>query len=62
VDWVVLGMMVCFLVANWLAIHNNTLYNGYDVKDFTVEQFVIVSLDLGTETYNHYWVLAASEI
>jgi len=41
---------------NRLAIHNNTWYNGYDVKDFTVEQFVIVSLDLGTVTYNHYWL------
>ena len=39
-----------------LAIHNNTRYNGYDVNDFTVEQFVIVSLDLGTWTYNHYWL------
>ncbi|PNX75445.1 F-box protein, partial [Trifolium pratense] len=37
---------------NWLAIHNYD--SAYDFKDITVEQFVIVSLDLGTETYNQY--------
>ncbi|GAU43839.1 hypothetical protein TSUD_174570 [Trifolium subterraneum] len=36
---------------NWLAIHNDFLYS---YKNITVEQFVIVSLDLGTETYNQY--------
>jgi len=36
---------------NWLAIHNNL---HYDFKDITVGQFVIVSLDLETETYNQY--------
>ncbi|AES80289.1 F-box protein interaction domain protein [Medicago truncatula] len=38
---------------NWLAIHN---HNGidYDFKNLRVEQFVIVSLELGTETYNQY--------
>ncbi|XP_058739926.1 F-box/kelch-repeat protein At3g23880-like [Vicia villosa] len=36
---------------NWLAIHNMQLYN---FKDITVEQFVIVSLDLATETYHQY--------
>ncbi|XP_024626772.1 F-box/kelch-repeat protein At3g23880 [Medicago truncatula] len=36
---------------NWLAIHNDLPYR---VKNITVEHFVIVSLDLGTETYNQY--------
>jgi F-box interacting protein len=36
---------------NWLAIHN---INEYNYKDIKVGQFVIVSLDLGTETYNQY--------
>ena len=36
---------------NWLAIHNDS---DYDIKNLKVEQFVIVSLDLGTETYNQY--------
>ncbi|AES80211.2 F-box and associated interaction domain protein [Medicago truncatula] len=36
---------------NWLAIHNDF---DYDIKNLRVEQFVIVSLDLGTETYNQY--------
>ncbi|GAU14944.1 hypothetical protein TSUD_47380 [Trifolium subterraneum] len=36
---------------NWLAIHN---INEYNYKDITVGKFVIVSLDLGTETYNQY--------
>jgi hypothetical protein len=30
----------------WLAIHNSIRYNWYDAKDFTVEQFGTVSLDL----------------
>jgi F-box interacting protein len=36
---------------NWLAIHNHLHYSSKDIK---IEQFVIVSLDLGTETYNNY--------
>ncbi|AES60603.1 putative F-box associated interaction domain-containing protein [Medicago truncatula] len=36
---------------NWLAIHN---FICYDCNDITVDQFVIVSLDLETETYNQY--------
>ena len=39
---------------NWLAVHSNIEYSWLHVQDFTVEQFVIVSLDLGTETYNQY--------
>jgi F-box interacting protein len=43
---------------NWLAIHNDipiTCYIGQEaVVDITVEQIVVVSLDLGTETYNQY--------
>ncbi|AES80285.2 F-box/kelch-repeat protein At3g23880 [Medicago truncatula] len=39
---------------NWLAIHDEYWYNVSNVKDITVDQFVIVSLDLGTETYNQY--------
>jgi len=34
---------------NWLAIHNHFFYNS---KNVTVEHIVIVSLDLGTETYS----------
>jgi hypothetical protein len=37
---------------NWLAIHGNIEYSWLNVQDFMAEQFVIVSLDLGTETYN----------
>nr|XP_004491718.1 F-box/kelch-repeat protein At3g23880-like [Cicer arietinum] len=33
---------------NWLTIRNKT---EYDWNDITIEQFAIVSLDLGTETY-----------
>jgi F-box interacting protein len=36
---------------NWLAIHNEFHYN---FKNITVQQLVIVSLDLETETYNQY--------
>jgi len=36
---------------NWLAIHNHL---NYSIKDIRIEQFVIVSLDLGTETYRQY--------
>jgi hypothetical protein len=36
---------------NWLAIHNDFLYS---YKNITVEQFVIVLLDLATEMYNQY--------
>ncbi|GAU30041.1 hypothetical protein TSUD_332100 [Trifolium subterraneum] len=42
---------------NWLAIINiNDIndINEYNYKDITVGQFVIVSLDLETETYNQY--------
>ncbi|GAU13868.1 hypothetical protein TSUD_261950 [Trifolium subterraneum] len=40
---------------NWLAIHNYTLDTWFcRLKYLTVEQLVIVSLDLGTETYNMY--------
>jgi F-box interacting protein len=41
---------------NWLAIRTNHVpYIRYHQPyDLTVEQFVIVSLDLGTETYNMY--------
>jgi len=42
---------------NWLAIYNDipiTLYWYGDLEDITVEQIVIVSLDLGTETYHQY--------
>jgi F-box interacting protein len=33
---------------NWLAIRNNEVY---DWKSITIDQFVIISLDLGKETY-----------
>ena len=36
---------------NWLAIYNSLHYN---FEDITVDQFVIVSLNLETETYNQY--------
>jgi hypothetical protein len=42
---------------NWLAIHNDipiTWYPYRAVEIITVEQIVIVSLDLGTKTYNQY--------
>ena len=39
---------------NWLAIQNDVPITRYIVEDITVEQIVIVSLDLGTETYNQY--------
>ncbi|CAK8542443.1 unnamed protein product [Lathyrus sativus] len=39
---------------NWLAIQNKLCYSRRDIKDITVEQFVIVSLDLGTETFRQY--------
>ncbi|GAU18604.1 hypothetical protein TSUD_124350 [Trifolium subterraneum] len=42
---------------NWLAIRNDIPYIWYHEdhpEDLTVEQFVIVLLDLGTETYNMY--------
>ncbi|RHN46105.1 putative F-box domain-containing protein [Medicago truncatula] len=35
---------------NWLAIHNYISYY-YNFKDITIEEFVIISLDLGTETH-----------
>ncbi|XP_058739927.1 F-box/kelch-repeat protein At3g23880-like [Vicia villosa] len=41
----------------WLGIRNKLCtraYNFTDIKDFTVKHFVIVSLDLRTETYNQY--------
>jgi F-box interacting protein len=40
---------------NWLAIHNYTRETWFSrLKYLTVEQLIIVSLDLGTETYNMY--------
>ncbi|KEH28793.1 putative F-box domain-containing protein [Medicago truncatula] len=42
---------------NWLAIYNDIPITWYwfpDLEDITVEQIVIVSLDLGTESYNQY--------
>jgi hypothetical protein len=42
---------------NWLAIHNVFKYDVFEydnTEDITVDQFVIVSLDLGTETYDQY--------
>ncbi|XP_058739921.1 F-box/kelch-repeat protein At3g23880-like [Vicia villosa] len=39
---------------NWLAIQNHFWYDSNDINDISVEQFVIVSLDLRTETYNQY--------
>ncbi|XP_058741948.1 F-box/kelch-repeat protein At3g23880-like [Vicia villosa] len=39
---------------NWLAIQNKLWYHRMDIKNITVKQFVIVSLDLGTETYRLY--------
>jgi len=42
----------CSATFNWLAIHDGI--NGYDLEYITVEQLVIVSLDLGTETYSQY--------
>ncbi|XP_058739922.1 F-box/kelch-repeat protein At3g23880-like [Vicia villosa] len=39
---------------NWLAIENKLWYHRMDIKNITVKQFVIVSLDLGTETYRLY--------
>ncbi|XP_058754618.1 F-box/kelch-repeat protein At3g23880-like [Vicia villosa] len=44
----------------WLGIRNklsyncSLLYDHTDIKDITIEHFVIVSLDLRTETYNQY--------
>ncbi|XP_057444573.1 F-box/kelch-repeat protein At3g23880-like [Lotus japonicus] len=38
---------------NWMALHNNpTLF--YDPNVITVENILILSLDLGTETYNQF--------
>ncbi|KAI5428567.1 F-box/kelch-repeat protein At3g23880 [Lathyrus oleraceus] len=39
---------------NWLAIQNHFWYDSNNIKDISVQQFVIVSLDLRTETYNQY--------
>ncbi|XP_058741957.1 F-box/kelch-repeat protein At3g23880-like [Vicia villosa] len=41
---------------NWLAIRDKLWYIGDDYKNINVEQFVIVSLDLRTETYNQYFL------
>jgi len=35
---------------NWLAIHNYIGYD-YECKGITIDQFVIISLDLVTETH-----------
>ncbi|AES78877.1 putative F-box domain-containing protein [Medicago truncatula] len=40
-------------IVNYLAIRNYYSHSSYDCKDLTVEQFVIISLDLGTETYKY---------
>ncbi|XP_058739930.1 F-box/kelch-repeat protein At3g23880-like [Vicia villosa] len=39
---------------NLLAIKNKLWFYRTDIKNITVKQFVIVSLDLGTETYHLY--------
>jgi len=39
---------------NWLAIHNHSHYHNFNFKDITLDKYVIVSLHLGTETYNQY--------
>ncbi|XP_058741961.1 F-box/kelch-repeat protein At3g23880-like [Vicia villosa] len=39
---------------NWLAIQNHLCYDSTNIEDISIEQFVIVSLDLRTETYNQY--------
>ncbi|RHN47036.1 putative F-box domain-containing protein [Medicago truncatula] len=41
---------------NWLAIQNQLQYILSTIKDITVENFVIVSFDLRTETYNRYFL------
>lgn len=35
----------------WLTIQNYNGYDDYDCEDFTIEQFVVMSLDLGIEKY-----------
>jgi len=35
----------------WMTIQNYNGYDDYDCEDFTIEQFVVMSLDLGTEKY-----------
>ncbi|XP_058737408.1 F-box/kelch-repeat protein At3g23880-like isoform X1 [Vicia villosa] len=39
---------------NWLAIHNIIYYSCNSYKYITTDQFLIVSFDLRTETYNQY--------
>ncbi|MCI33629.1 F-box protein, partial [Trifolium medium] len=40
---------------NWLAIHNYTPGTWFSLLNYlTLEQLIIVSLDLRTETYNMY--------
>ncbi|XP_058734434.1 F-box/kelch-repeat protein At3g23880-like [Vicia villosa] len=49
------GCVVSNTSFNWLASHKNMSFNwSYYVNDMTVEDLVIVSLNLGTETYNCY--------
>ncbi|KAL5098071.1 hypothetical protein RYX36_002398 [Vicia faba] len=49
------GCVVSNTTINWLAIHKDVSFNwSYDVKDMTIEDLVIVSLDLGMETYKCY--------
>jgi len=44
---------------NWLAIHNY-IRDDYYCKDITIEQFMIISLDLGTETHTSFCLLTVS--
>ena len=46
---------------NWLAIHKN--HSMVDLDDITMEHYIIVSLDLETETYHEYKVpLGVAEV
>ncbi|XP_058739790.1 F-box/kelch-repeat protein At3g23880-like [Vicia villosa] len=42
---------------NWLAIRNESRYDLYDCRVIPIDQFVIVSLDLKTETYRQLRIL-----
>ncbi|XP_058741977.1 F-box/kelch-repeat protein At3g23880-like [Vicia villosa] len=46
---------------NWLASHNNIDYNSHIIRNKTVEDYVIVSLDLRTEMYNQYLLPQVSD-
>ncbi|XP_045830708.1 uncharacterized protein LOC123922006 [Trifolium pratense] len=57
VDPIVFGHNAVFFngTLNWLAIHNYTMESWFTRQKYiTVEQLIIVSLDLETETYNMY--------